>query len=286
MCLTKLSGLKSHCFFLVNSQYPHIQLATIDDLSRLIHYGDGIFETIRVHNGRAPFFDYHWRRMLISARHYQFIDNSNLLDPYRTILEQLILSLEADYRLKIILSRQSQGYYTPINERCILLAYFEPISAPILLESVHLISELVSDYPMSYANHKTCSALPIIHRAVKNKDEQNSILFINSDKNITECLSENIFALKNDHILTPPLSAGILNGTTRRWVIEFAAKQVGTKVSEDHISLADIHEGDAIFLSSAIQGVRIASSMDQCRLNPIHPIAKRIQSLWLAQFSL
>ena len=60
--------------------------------------------------------------------------------------------------------------------------------------------------------------------------------------------ADNIFIVKEGHLLTPPLSAGALYGITRRVVMDLAA-QSGLAVSEPNLTRYDLFNADECFLT-------------------------------------
>jgi branched-chain amino acid aminotransferase len=65
---------------------------------------------------------------------------------------------------------------------------------------------------------------------------------------VAECTGDNLFIVKGDHLLTPPLSAGALYGITRATVMELAA-DLGLKVSEPTLTRYDLFNADECFLT-------------------------------------
>ena len=71
---------------------------------------------------------------------------------------------------------------------------------------------------------------------------------LNSEGYVAECTGDNIFLVKGDTLLTPPLSAGALYGITRGTVMELA-EQNGWKVSEPNLTRYDVFNADECFLT-------------------------------------
>jgi len=79
-------------------------------------------------------------------------------------------------------------------------------------------------------------------------------VFFNDKKILTESTMRNIFFIKQKKIITPPLSLGILNGTTRQTIKEIAQFH-GYEYKERFIKLDEIIEMDEAFLTSCAHGV-------------------------------
>jgi branched-chain amino acid aminotransferase len=72
-------------------------------------------------------------------------------------------------------------------------------------------------------------------------------IMLNAEGFVSECTGDNIFVVKEDQLLTPPLSAGALYGITRRVVMEMAAES-GLRVSEPNLTRYDLFNADECFL--------------------------------------
>jgi branched-chain amino acid aminotransferase len=73
-------------------------------------------------------------------------------------------------------------------------------------------------------------------------------IMLNADGYVAECTGDNIFIVKGDKLMTPPLSAGALYGITRGTVMELAETS-GLKVSEPNLTRYDLFIADECFLT-------------------------------------
>jgi branched-chain amino acid aminotransferase len=71
---------------------------------------------------------------------------------------------------------------------------------------------------------------------------------LNAEGFVSECTGDNVFIVKENHLFTPPLSAGALYGITRRVVMEIAAES-GLTVSEPNLTRYDLFNADECFLT-------------------------------------
>jgi branched-chain amino acid aminotransferase len=80
---------------------------------------------------------------------------------------------------------------------------------------------------------------------------------------VSECTGENIFVLRGDHLLTPPVVAGALHGITADSVITIA-RDLGIDVAYENLLRSDLYTADEAFLTgSAAEVVPIASVDDR-----------------------
>jgi branched-chain amino acid aminotransferase len=73
-------------------------------------------------------------------------------------------------------------------------------------------------------------------------------VLLNSEGFVAECTADNIFIIKENKLMTPPLSAGALYGITRQVVMELA-KASGMEVSEPNLTRYDLFNADECFLT-------------------------------------
>src|SRR3954451_22433084 len=136
--------------------------------------------------------------------------------------------------------------------------------------SVIVIADKIQLYPVEYYERGldiiTVPTVRNLHSAlnpaIKSLNYLNNILakieannagceeaiLLNAEGYVSECTGDNIFAVKEGQLLTPPLSAGALYGITRRVVMEIAA-QSGMKVSEPNLTRYDLFNADECFLT-------------------------------------
>jgi branched-chain amino acid aminotransferase len=73
-------------------------------------------------------------------------------------------------------------------------------------------------------------------------------IMLNNEGYVAECTGDNIFLVKANQLLTPPLSAGALYGITRQTVIDLG-RDAGLQVSEPNLTRYDVFNADEVFLT-------------------------------------
>lgn len=79
---------------------------------------------------------------------------------------------------------------------------------------------------------------------------------------VAECTGDNLFIVRDGTITTPPITAGALDGITRKVVIELAAS-IGIPLREAELSRHDIYTADECFLTGTAAEVIAAVKLDQ-----------------------
>jgi branched-chain amino acid aminotransferase len=73
-------------------------------------------------------------------------------------------------------------------------------------------------------------------------------IMLNSEGHVAEGSAQNIFIVRDGVAITPPVSDGILEGITRRTVIELCQKELKIEVLERSIDRSELYVADEVFL--------------------------------------
>lgn len=85
-------------------------------------------------------------------------------------------------------------------------------------------------------------------------------LVLNHDGHVAEGSAENFFIVRGDSLITPPIHANVLEGITRRTIIELARRDLGLNVVEREIDRSEVYVADeAFFCGTGVQVVAIAN---------------------------
>ena len=85
-------------------------------------------------------------------------------------------------------------------------------------------------------------------------------LVLNHDGHVAEGSAENFFIVRGDSLITPPIHANVLEGITRRTIVELARRELGLNVVEREIDRSEVYVADeAFFCGTGVQVVAIAS---------------------------
>jgi branched-chain amino acid aminotransferase len=105
------------------------------------------------------------------------------------------------------------------------------------------------------AGVKTISWLDSVWAAGEAQREGfDEVVLLNERNEVSECTAANIFALKGEKVVTPPLSSGCLEGVTRGILMEIAS-EAGTSVVEQTLRLDDLYGADEVFVTSTNRNV-------------------------------
>jgi len=96
---------------------------------------------------------------------------------------------------------------------------------------------------------------------------------------VAECTGENIFCSRNGIVLTPPLSAGALEGITQNTVMNLA-KDLGIDMRVDNIARSDLYIADEIFVCGTAAEVSAVNSVDDRQVPCPGPVTSAIGALY------
>ena len=95
-------------------------------------------------------------------------------------------------------------------------------------------------------------------------------LLLNRFGHVAEGATSNLFAVRGQVLLTPPLADGPLPGVTREAILECAAL-LGQRAEERPLTLAALAEADEVFLTNSVAGIRPVASIPGCWDAPALP---------------
>ena len=241
--------------------------AVVSVFDRSFLYGDGLFETIRVFNGKPFRWRQHSERLKCGAAFLK-IQLPFAPEKLRRFAGALISKNKMpDALLRLTLSRGVgvRGYSPKKATRPMLAMTLHPapkmdLKNPPRWKLISSSFRLPSNEPL--AQFKTCNKLPqILARAEADAAGADEALLLNTNGFVVEGASSNLFWVEGNKILTPPLAAGILAGVTRAAVFEIGAK-LKIPVRQKNVRLKNLARADGIFLSLSSYGIVEAKSLD------------------------
>lgn len=229
----------------------------LEQVQRGLFYGDQLFETIRVFEGRMPFLDRHMNRLFsgLKAMGYQVPENWNA-DFFR----QEIRKISAENaRVRLSVWRAPGGLYLPEHQHPHFLITTQALDSRYFQwRQPGLTLGLCDDVRLpvdAFSNLKTLNTARYVAAAQeaqrKGWDEG---LLLNAREQVCEATSSNVFWIENQTLITVPLSEGCVAGAMREFVLEIATA-ADFAVQEKPATFAALLRSDEIFLTNAIRGI-------------------------------
>ena len=100
-------------------------------------------------------------------------------------------------------------------------------------------------------------------------------LVLDEDGTVLEASRANVFAVRDETLVTPSLDGRILPGVTRMRVLELA-RSIGIATCEEPLSRDELLAADEVFLTGSVRGIEPAESLDEMPLPGSGKIARRL----------
>ncbi len=107
-------------------------------------------------------------------------------------------------------------------------------------------------------------------------------LVLNNDGHLAEGSAENVFMLRNGALVTPPITDNILEGITRRTVIELAKEELGLEVVERSIDRTEVYLCDELFLTGTAAKITAVTRVDfrNVGTGKMGPITRQLREIY------
>jgi len=231
---------------------------------RGLQFGDGLFETIAVINGVPRLWERHFFRLKEGC------DRLGITCPDETELKASIDALEIKQDkvvLKVIVTAgsASQGYARADNDSNVVLQLNEWPTSALYNILNHPVSVTVSSVQLAkqplLAGMKHLNRLEqvLAKRALPSGFDEAIVL--DTDGNVIECISANIFVQLNDQWLTPKLDKAGIAGTMRSEMIAQAA-EAGVMIAETSIAMDQLKQASAICITNSLMGIHSVTAID------------------------
>ena len=235
-------------------------------------YGDGVFEGVRVYNGRVFRLEPHLQRLLFSARALGFSLGGLTVDGITSAVRELCRRNEhTDGYIRVTLSRGTGLGLDPshIDQTPRLVMHTSQLSlynAAFYEQGLTMIT-CATRVPSPDAIDPRIKCTGKYINNILAKMEANRVgagegVMLNQQGQVAEATGDNLFIVKNGVVATPPASAGCLKGITRAAAMELLAAD-GVPVREENLTLYDIYTADECFLTGTAAEIIPAVELDR-----------------------
>lgn len=241
----------------INGEFFPPEEAKISVFDHGLLYGDGVFEGIRVYNGRVFKLNEHLQRLYRGAK----VILLNLPHCPQELAEIVVdcvrRSGHREAYIRLVVSRGVGDLGLDPN-KC--------LAGP----NVIIIIDKIALYPPEIYRQglrmitvtTRRNLVTAINPAVKSLNYLNNIiarievsqagclegLMLNQEGFVAEATGDNIFIYRDGRLITPPVSAGILEGITRQVVMNIA-EEMGLKVREERFTIYEVYTAQESFLT-------------------------------------
>ncbi len=262
----------------VDGEFFPEQDAKISVFDHGLLYGDGVFEGIRFYCGRVFRLGEHIDRLYDSAKAIHLKIPISKEEMTAAVISTIAKNELQDGYVRLVITRGTGGLGL----------------SPYLCKkaSIVVIASTISLYPAEYyengLNVVTCATRRPTHDSlspsVKSLNYLSNVMakvealaaggqegvMLNTEGYVAECTGDNIFVVKGGRISTPPVSAGCLDGITRKAVMELISKE-GHELAEVNMSRYELYTADEVFLTGTAAEVVPVRTYDEREIGEGEP---------------
>ncbi len=252
----------SEFFFIYNNKFYPADTPVISSGNRSLRYGDGLFETMKMINGRIINKELHFERMFkgLEVLQFEFPKTFNavfLEEKINGLIKKNNLPVSA--RVRLMIFRGSGGIFDPENLHPNYIIESWPLPNEMQWNENGLVVDVFPEARKSwdsFSNLKSNNYLPYVMAGLyAKKNKLNDCIVLNSFDRVCDSAIANIFIIKSDKVFTPPLSEGCVAGIMRRWLIEKSGLKK-YKIFEKNLTINDLLNADEFFLTNSIYNLR------------------------------
>jgi branched-chain amino acid aminotransferase len=240
----------------LNGEYVPRERAVVSVFDHGLLYGDGVFEGIRAYHGRVFKLGDHLDRLYAGARAMTLEIPVSKSEMQEIVLETLRRNNLRDAYIRLVVTRGVGDL--GLDPRKCPKAFIFCIAASIVLYPDELYKNGLSVVTASTRRNIPTACVP----RVKSLNYLNNIyakleanlagmpeaIMLNHEGYVAEATGDNIFLVTKGVLITPPISAGILEGITRNAVIDIA-REKGIPVEEKLFTMFDVYTADEVFFT-------------------------------------
>ncbi|HEY0800472.1 MAG TPA: aminodeoxychorismate lyase [Steroidobacteraceae bacterium] len=237
---------------------------TLDYRDRGLQYGDGVFESMRVHRRQVRLLDLHLDRLYKSCRLLR------IPAPKRPVLRRELERIATGRNegvLKLIVTRGSgpRGYRPSGRERATRIASLHELP-PAASADAGAVRLRVCATPLSanpaLAGLKTLNRLDSVLARAEWQDARIwEGLMRDVDGNWVCGTMSNLFLRRGTVLMTPLLDRCGVAGVMRRWILQSAGR-LRLRAVERRVRWEDLKSSEEIFMSNAVVGLRSVRSIE------------------------
>lgn len=249
-----------------DGEYRNSEENFVSHLDRAVYFGDGVYEVVRIYEGKFYTLEEHVERLIYSAKEIGITDLS--AEEITSVFEGLKKEndvISGTIYLQVSRGIKERNHLFPEGVKPVILAFASPLDRPISNIRDGVLAITRDDYRWLKCHVKSLNLLGNILEKDQAKQMGAQEAILHRDQTVTEGTSTNVFVIKDGVIYTPPADNFILNGITRREVIEIA-KLKNIPVKEEKFSLDFLFSADEVFITSTTQELTPVIKIDDTEI--------------------
>ena len=271
----------------VNGTYIDEADAKISIFDRGFLFADGVYEVTPIVNGKLIDYDAHSERLERSLRELKMAWPCSKAE-LKTMHEQLVARnnlVEGIIYMQVTRGVADRMFNFPKDITSSLVAFPQVMTLvdnPNARTGVKVVT--TPDIRWLRRDIKSVMLLAPVLGKQEAYEKGASEAWMVEDGHVTEGTSSNAYIVKNNTIITRPLSNRILAGCTRRALFRLAAEH-GVKIEERLFTPEEAYSADEAFLTSASQFVMPIVEIDNHRIGggQVGPVVRKLREIFLEE---
>lgn len=249
----------------LNGEFQDANNASVSVFDRGFLFGDGIYEVIPVYNSSPFHLSAHLKRLNQSLGAIKLDNPLDELSWVKIITEIIARNGGGDLSVYVQVSRgvakpRDHAFPHKATPTVLITATaLQPVSSAIQEHGVSAV--LLEDYRWHRCDIKSTALLGNVLLRQQAVDAGAYEAILQRDGYVTEGAASNLFIVQSGEVLTPPSSAWILDGVTRRVILKLLAKNQ-IPLRETAISTDLLKKADEIWLTSSTKGALPVTILD------------------------
>lgn len=254
----------------LNGQLVDKENAVLSVFDHGLLYGDGVFEGIRAYKGRVFKLREHLDRLFNSARAIMLTVPCTKKELEANVLSTLRANRLQDAYIRLVVTR-GVGDLGLDPRKCPKASLF------IITDKISLYPQELYDKGLSVITSSVRRNIPeALNPCIKSLNYLNNVLakaeasrqgapeaiMLNREGYVAECTGDNIFLIKENTLITPPTSAGALEGITRNVVMDIAHNKLKLLVKEELFTPYHVYIAEDVFLTGTAAEVIPVTEVD------------------------
>ncbi|MEI3606575.1 D-amino-acid transaminase [Pseudogracilibacillus sp. SE30717A] len=269
---------------IINDQIVNRIDAKVDMNDRGYHFGDGIYEVIRVFNGVLFAAEEHLERLFKSAKKVNIdipYSKDKIINLVNTLVELNDVETGIVY-FQITRGSAIRTHEFPTSKtEPVFTAFTANVEVPEkeLEKGVEVIT--TEDVRWLRCEIKSLNLLPNVLAKQEAAEKNCYEAIFHRDEIVTEASSSNVFIVKNGVVITHPVTSQILNGITRQVVLNLCEEN-SIRFTKKKYSVLDLMTADEVFITSTTADVMPVIKIDNTVIGTGAPgsVTRNLQSLF------
>lgn len=242
-----------HTYFLNQHIYTDGRAEALSLYGQAFKYADGLFETIRIHEGKPLFLSQHFNRLFTGMYFlkYRFHEEKFQTLLTEAIYRLLVHSPHLHGKLRVQVFRRETTLPPEFVMEYEAIENYYATQHSLSLIDYFQIPLLAVPFAAFKTNNRLHYQMASLYAAENGYDE--SVLYADN-KFAGETSNFNLFVVKNRKVYTSTLQTGCLNGLMRAKVLQMCA-DLGVVAKEKYLKKQDLLEADELFLTNIVRGI-------------------------------